>query len=513
MKYLQPIIYVFVALVIVISVFMTIPNPVELPARIPGSDGRAAHPAGESAGELVFQLDNLQELTALPEHISESTGVSENWPWFRGNNHDAIWQNDSYELITDYTEPLECLWNIEMGEGYAGATVYNGIVYVLDYNAKDQRDVLRAINLADGSDIWNLSYNVKIKRDHGMSRPVPAVNDKYVVTIGPRCQVMCANRLTGEKLWHMDLVKQYETKIPLWHGSQCPLLDGNTVLIAPSGTKLMIAVDCATGKILWETDNPDKWNMTHSSIQPVNIDGVKTYVYCGDGGIAGFDAVSGRRLWVNYDWKMRTNVPTPVDIGDGRLFLCAGYNKGCAMLRVYRTLNNESDNTSEKSGGMVLESVKNNPGEDALSEQENGTVASVSTGLKVSYAAEMIFMHPASIFGAVQHTPVFYNGYIYGIRQDKVFCCLDLDGNIVWESPKDDPYGDSPFMIVNDKLVALDDDGVLSLIDLTPSGYKLIARQQVLYGRESWGLMAMVDGLLIVRDFTEMRCLRIANHK
>ena len=467
MKIFQPILILIMIAAMLVAVFIVIPEKPDLPSRVPGNDNRPEKPAGREGGELLFEREVFTDLTALP------VVKSENWPWFRGKNFDAIWHDDSYNIITDLSEPLECLWKVTLGEGYAGATVYEGIVYILDYDAKKQRDVLRALSLTDGKDIWNLSYNIKIKRDHGMSRSIPAVNEKYIVTIGPRCQVMCADRLTGEKLWHIDLVEKYQTVVPLWHASQCPLLDGDKAIIAPSGTSLMIAVDCTSGDILWETPNPDKWNMTHSSIMPITIEEQPMYVYCGDGGIAGINPENGDFLWKNYDWSMRTIVPSPVYLGNGDIFLCAGYNKGCALLNVYRTKNISS------------ESIDN-------------TV----------FTADMTYMKPAKVFGAVQHTPIYYKGYIYGIRQDKILLCMDPQGNIIWESPE--KYGDSPFMAVNDTLVALDDHGTLGLVELTPDKYNLIARQQILFGRESWGLMAFVDGLLIARDFTEMRCIRLA---
>ncbi|MBN2842247.1 MAG: PQQ-like beta-propeller repeat protein [Sedimentisphaerales bacterium] len=483
MKNIFNIIIVAIISGVCILYLLVMPQKPDLPVRVPGTDGRGAVSAGGKTTELDFQFNALQDIAALSNSMH-----SENWPWFRGTNYDGIWQNNAYKIITDLSAPLECLWKVELGEGYAGATVYDGIVYVLDYDAVRQRDVLRAINLTDGSDIWQLSYNIKIKRDHGMSRAIPAVNDKYIVTIGPRCQVVCADRVTGEKLWHLDLVQDYGTKVPLWHASQCPLLDGNTAIIAPAGSTLIMAVDCATGNILWETSNPDKWQMTHSSVMPVYVDGVKMYAYCGDGGIAGFDPSDGKKLWVNYDWKMRTNVPSPVDLGNNTLFLSAGYNKGCALLEIYRTLN-----------------VSGNDGREV---SQSGTVDLASS--EHTYETKMVYTRPASFFGAVQHTPIYHKGYLYGIRQDKTLVCLDPAGKIMWESPKDDKYGDSPYIIANDLIVALDDHGTLSLVKAIPDSYELIARQQVLFGRESWGLMAIVDGLLILRDFTEMRCIRIA---
>ena len=47
---------------------------------------------------------------------------------------------------------------------------------------------------------------VAVKRNHGMSRTVPAVTDKYVVAIGPKCDVSCLDPATGKPYWLIDLV-------------------------------------------------------------------------------------------------------------------------------------------------------------------------------------------------------------------------------------------------------------------------------------------------------------------
>jgi outer membrane protein assembly factor BamB len=83
----------------------------------------------------------------------------------------------------------------------------------------------------------------------------------------------------------MDLVRDYDTKEPLWYAGQCPRIDNGRVIISPGGKALMVAVDALTGKVIWQTDNPDKWQMTHSSILSTQFDGKKMYVYCASGGV------------------------------------------------------------------------------------------------------------------------------------------------------------------------------------------------------------------------------------
>jgi len=155
------------------------------------------------------------------------------WPWFRGAGLDGIAEGVSLARSWGPQGPRQ-VWSAEMGEGHAGAAVRDGRVYVLDYDQAGQQDAIRCLSLADGREIWRRSYRVRIKRNHGMSRTVPAVSEKYLVTFGPKCHVVCCEPKSGKYLWGMDLVRQFRTKVPPWYGGQCPLLDGDRVILAPS---------------------------------------------------------------------------------------------------------------------------------------------------------------------------------------------------------------------------------------------------------------------------------------
>ena len=56
----------------------------------------------------------------------------------------------------------------------------------------------------------------------------------------------------------------------------------------------------------------------------------------------------------------------------------------------------------------------------------------------------------------------------------------------------------------------MNDSGVLTLVEATPSGYVQLAQSKLLDGPDSWGPMAIVSGRLILRDLTRMICIDIA---
>jgi outer membrane protein assembly factor BamB len=438
---------------------------VSVEERLPGADGK---PANAGAGDEAVKIaGTLTKCDGVPADLPGA------WPRFRGANYDGI---STEKVSLSRTWPAEGprkLWSVEVGEGYAGAAVREGRVYLIDYDKAGQADVIRCLSLNDGKEIWRYSYPIKIKRFHGVSRTIPTVTEKYLVAMGPKGHVTCLDSKTGEFKWMLNLVQEFGTVIPQWYTAQCPLIDDGKAILAPAGSVLMMAVDCESGQTVWQTPNPDKWVMTHSSIVPMEFAGNRFYIYCGGstdaGGVVGVSAKDGHVLWKTDAWKVRTNVPMPVIVGPDRIFLSAGYGQydfGCTMLRL------------------------------------------TDSGGKVEVASE--FLHPTSVFSTMQQTPIFYNGHIYGVRMDKQLACLDLEGNVVWTSTSANTFGSGPYAIADGLLYLMDDEGVLTLAEANASGYNQLAKAKVLDGIESWGPMAFASGRLIVRDLNRMVCLDIA---
>lgn len=396
------------------------------------------------------------------------------WPRFRGPGFDNVAAPDA-RLAESWPEGgPEVLWSVELGEGHAGPAVLGGRFYILDYDEDLGGDALRCFSLADGSEIWRRWYGIRIKRNHGISRTVPAVTEKFVVAIGPKCHVTCLDSETGEFLWGIDLQMEYGTRVPLWYTGQCPLIDGDTAVIAPGGSALLIGVDCATGEVKWQTPNPDGWAMSHSSVMPMDFAGRRMYVYCAIGGVVGVAAdgpEAGEVLWRTDAWDLPVISPSPIIFEDGRIFLTAGYGGGSMMIRVI---------------------------EDA--------------GV---FRAETVYTLDKTVFSCEQQTPILYDGYLYGVLTNdagatkREFACLDPAGEVVWTSGRERRFGLGPFLAADGKILVLSDDGVLTMIEATPEGYRQIAQADVLEGRDAWGPMALVEGRLLLRDSRTLKCLDV----
>ncbi len=442
-----------------------------LTLRRPGQDH--APSVGAGSGQLP-----VGKLTNGPGQPSPLPG---SWPRFRGENFDGI-AKVAAPLARSWSDggpPV--LWSIEVGEGYAAAAVRAGRVYLVDYDREASADAIRCLSLDDGREIWRFSYPNAVKRNHGMSRTIPAVTDKHLVALGPQCHVTCLDAVQGvppdtkKPYWMVDLVAKYGATVPPWYAGQCPLVENGRVILAPAGPEvLMVALDLAPGngevKEAWKCPNPRGWKMTHSSILPMEVAGRRMYVYCASGGVAGVAADDGSLLWDTTDWKISiATCPSPLVLPEGRLFCSGGYNSGAVMLQVSK----EGDR----------------------------------------FVAKTLFRLKPDRFGSTQQTPVFSGGFIYGVREkDKELVCLNLEGGEVWSSGSGHRFGLGPYLIAEGLLYAMDDTGRLTLAEAVPDGFKPLGQAQVLQGHDAWGPMAMAEGRLIVRDFTRMICVDVAQH-
>jgi outer membrane protein assembly factor BamB len=367
----------------------------------------------------------------------------------------------------------------------------------MDYDREHKQDALRCLSLADGREIWRFAYPVSVKRNHGMSRTVPAVTDKIVVAMGPKCHVLCLNSTTGELLWGLDLVRQFGTTVPPWYAGQCPLVDNGMVILAPGGEDaLLLALDAQTGNVLWQTPNPHAWKMTHSSIMPMEFAGERMYVYCASKGVVGVSAKDGSLLWETPDWKISiATVPSPLPLDGGRIFLTGGYNAGSLMLQ----LTNEAGRLAKTS----------------ISANSSPAGAPVPVGAREAALApesghfipRTLFKLAPEVFGATQHTPILHGNHLYGVRADGKFVCLTLDGKVVWTSGSAHQFGLGPFIMADNLILAMDDSGLLRLFEADSQKYVPLAQAQVLKGRESWAPLALAGSRLIARDLTRMVCL------
>ena len=424
---------------------------------VEGADNR-----GVAAETQLVEIGEFFE-----QFASGYTELSETWPRFRGSDFDNI-SRSKVKLVNIFgNEGPKILWSKKLGEGHSGAAIYKGLAYILDYDEEKRADVLRCYSLIEGKEMWERGYSLNIKRNHGMSRTIPAVTEDYILTMGPMCHVMCMDRETGELRWGIDVAREYESEIPLWYTGQCPLIDDGKAIIATGGKSLLIAIDMETGEKVWETPNPEGWKMSHSSVMPFTFGGRKMYVYSTIGALVGIAAEgddAGSLLWSTTVWNHSVVAPSPVCMPDGKIFMTAGYGAGSMMAQL-----------TENSGSFSIEILTKYPPREGL-------------------ACE-------------QQTPVYWQGHLFGImpkdggpdRNQLVCVHPENPKETVWTSGAENRFGLGPYFIADNKLFILRDDGTLFIAQPSTERYIQIDEVKVIEdGHDAWAPFAIADGFLLI---------------
>jgi outer membrane protein assembly factor BamB len=370
------------------------------------------------------------------------------------------------------------LWTFPLGEGYGGAAVRDGEVYLLD--CKDgKQDILRCIDLERGDELWSAAYDAPGNVSHDGSRTVPTVDDKHVFTVGVMGDFKCFDRRTHEVVWSKNLVADFNLQEPMWGVVQLPLLRRDLVIVAPQAPDAFVAAYRQdTGALVWKSSGTGL-NFGYSTPRVIRLCGEDQVVMSSacnkdrkTGAVTGLSVADGSLLWAYDGWQCGAPIPYPTPLPGDRLFLTGGYKGGSVLLQFRR---------------------------------ENGV-----------YTTNEVFSIDLS--GSLISQPLFYKDFLYinstnNQREDGLIC-LGLDGAIKWKThdiASAPSFGRGPLLLAEGLLYDLDSDkGILCLIEPTPDGYRELSRVHILDGKEIFAPMALSQGKLLIRNQKEMKCLDVS---
>ncbi len=412
--------------------------------------------------DFMIGLGSLGFADLLP-----AAAPASDWPQFRGPDRSNI----SRETGLARGWPggrLKALWSVPVAQGYASAAIVAGRVYHHDYDEKTSEWIANCRSLADGKLIWQFREAREIRPNHAITRSVPAVDGKFVFSIDPKAVLHCFDARTGKQVWRRSLVAEYKAAIPPWYNGQNPLLEPDRIVIGTGGDAILVALDKATGKEIWRTPNPGRLQMSHCSVMPATLGGVRQYLYGTLKGPLGVSAADGKLLW---EFPRKFNVavaPSPLAVDDERVFMTGSYDAGCVMVRVRRA----------------------------------GS----------AFKAEAVFDMKNNEWNTEIHTPIVYQGRMFAIGKKKrgLFTCMSFEGKEIWTSEGKATFGLGSFFLADGMFFALDgDSGKLRLIEASLTGYRELASAQPLSGEEVWAPMALSGGKLVLRDLTKMVCVDV----
>ncbi len=342
-------------------------------------------------------------------------------------------------------------------------------------------EVVECLRAETGARYWKFSYATRFEDRYGYNngpRSSPVIDGDRVYTMGAEGKLHCLKLETGQVYWKRDIRAEFKVPQDFFGTASTPLVEGDLLIVgvgAPGGP-CVAAFNKQSGKLVWGAG--ESWGPSYASPVPAVVNGRRRlFVFAGGesdpptGGLLSVDPQSGSAD-LEFPWRSRSyesvNASCPVVFGD-RVFVSASY----------------------KTGGALL---------DLLSD---GTY-------KVAWTAKD--------FGLHWNTAIHQEGYLYGFdgrnEPDAALVCLDAKtGKPVWRvvpeweetfvrngSPQKQMLGTyrGTLLRADGGFFCLGELGHLLRLELTPAGYKEIARSWLFAARESWTLPVLSRGLLYV---------------
>jgi hypothetical protein len=414
---------------------------------------------------------------------------AQDWPQFLGPDRNSI--SPQKGLLRSWPEKgPEVLWSVEVGRGFGGPVVKNGLVYLLDRD-DEVGDMMRCLSLQTGEERWRFAYESPGEVPYPGSRSIPIVDDRHVYSVGPNGDLYCVDINTHQMVWKKNVWSDFGgAKVPMWGVAQNPLIYGDLLITAARAPHQagggfvaykVVAYNKTTGNLVWETSSLG--NETYSSPTVVKVHGEDHVVFITSqtnqftnrgapeikGNVAGMDPRTGKILWQYSDWGCIISVPCAVDAGNNRLLITGGYDQGTTMIQI----NKKADGTFE-----TTEIFKTLEFEDQTK------------------------------------PPLLHNGYFYGMfrtnRRNEGLICMNMEGKVMWKTVRNPAFDRGSLILADGLFLATDGMKALYLIEPDPTAFKPVSKVELLEGSLNWAPLALADGKLLIRDQGKMFCLKVA---
>ena len=383
------------------------------------------------------------------------------WPQWRGPDRNGIVKGPAWPA--DFSK-LEPAWEVPLGPSYSGPVITEKLVFTTE--SVDKRlERVHAVERATGKTVWTAEWEgyqgvpFFASRNGDWIRSTPAWDGKDLFVAGMRDVLVSLDGATGKENWRVDFVSEFKKPAPGFGFVCSPLLDGKFVYVQAGAA--FRKLEKATGKIVWSTLEEKGGAMDSAFSSPVltKINGQPQVLVQTRAALCGIDPGAGTVLWSQPIKAFRgMNIQTPV-IQGGRLFTTAYQGQSQAW-------------------------------------DVSGSAGSPGVALAWENKAE-----------GYMSTPVVMGGKVFLHLRNKKFTCLDLStGSQDWVT--DRKFGEYWSLIAQgSRLLALDENGTLYLIQADPKEFKLLAERK-LSDEETWAHLAIDSDLIVIRSLKKLQAFR-----
>jgi outer membrane protein assembly factor BamB len=386
------------------------------------------------------------------------------WPQWRGPNRDGV--STETGLLKEWPEGgPKLLWKAKgVGIGYSSVAIAEGRVFTMgDLKGKEQ---VFALDAQSGKNLWATPIS---RADGDGPRSTPTVDGDRVYAVSRQGDLVCLSVADGHVLWQKNYEKDFGGRMMSgWHYSESVLVDGDKVICTPGGDMAALAaLDKRSGEVIWKAAVPKSGGSGYASIVVAEVGGIRQYLTLLRSGIVGVAADDGRFLWRYSRIANGTaNIPTPVVWGD-LVFCSTGYGAGSALLRLSRDGN-----------GIKVQEVYYLKGNQL--QNHHGGVVRVGEYL--------------------------YGGH--GHNNGLPFCLNLKTGKFAWGPVRGPGAGSAAVVYADGNLYFRYQNGVMALIEATPSGYHLRSQFPLpnYVGEPSWPHPVVAHGKLWIRGRDVLLC-------
>jgi outer membrane protein assembly factor BamB len=391
----------------------------------------------------VFSFATVVLLALAQLAIGQSAA---NWPQWRGPNRDGISKETG--LLREWpADGPTLVWKASgAGRGYSSLSIANGKLYTM--GVRGNREFVIAFDIATGKEAWATAHGAVFENDRGDGpRGTPTIDGDRVYALGGSGDLSALDARTGKIIWTKNILKEFGGSNIQWGISESPLILGNKVLVNAGGPGAsMVALNKADGALIWKSQSDEAG---YSSAIPLEVNGATQVVFFTAARAVGLDANSGRLLWDYAHPSNRTaNVATPIARGN-RVFISSDYG----------------------TGGGVVEIKPDNKAQE------------------IWFTKDMRNHHSSS---------VLVGDYLYGFSSS-ILTAIKFDtGEIAW---RDRSVGKGSLVYADGNLYCFSENGVVGLVEATPTGYKEKGRFRIQQGSlPTWTHPVVAGGRLYLRD-------------
>jgi outer membrane protein assembly factor BamB len=398
---------------------------------------------------VLFWLFSVAALAAEPDNT---------WPQWRGPTRDGKVSATAAPWPARIGEDqLKLAWrNADLAESYASPIVSDDRVFTVETRDK-KTEIVRALDRTTGKQVWEHSWEGSLSvpffaaANGSWVRATPALDEGRLYVGGIRDVLVCLDAKAGKEVWRVDFTERFKAPAPTFGFVSSPLIVGEAVYVQAGAA--FVKLNKATGETIWRT-LADEGGMNGSAFaSPVmaTLQGKPQLLVQTRQVLAGVSPDNGSVLWQQ---KIETfqgmNILTPTAY-DNTVFTSA-YGGRTLQLKI------------EAAGGALT----------ARQAWENRTQGYMCS-------------------------PVVINDHVYLLGRNKRFTCISLaTGETKWTTDK--TYSEYWSLVAQgDRILALDQRGILLLIHANPEKFELIDERKI-SEQDTWAHLVVVGDEIFIRE-------------